>query len=133
MSSIIEKRVVWIHGAAWWAGNKDSPNPARSLVDEGFAVAVINYRLSQQCPFPAQLSDCKSAIRWLRDHATGSISTPTRSASGAPRQVVISLLSWASPARRLPGKIRIARENGGMLMAGLELPPASRRLANRCW
>jgi acetyl esterase/lipase len=32
-------------------------------------VACINYRLSQHAIFPAQIEDCKAAIRWLRANA----------------------------------------------------------------
>jgi acetyl esterase/lipase len=39
------------------------------LVEKGYAAASINYRLSQQALFPAQIEDCKAAIRWLRANA----------------------------------------------------------------
>ena len=39
------------------------------LVAKGYAVASINYRLSQHAVFPAQIEDCKAAIRWLRANA----------------------------------------------------------------
>ena len=60
--------VVWIHGGAWWAGNKQGC-PAVYLTTKGYAVASINYRLSQHAVFPAQIEDCKAAIRWLRANA----------------------------------------------------------------
>ena len=60
--------IVWIHGGAWLGGSKDSC-PAVSFVPKGYAVASINYRLSQHAVFPAQIEDCKAAIRWLRAHA----------------------------------------------------------------
>jgi acetyl esterase/lipase len=60
--------IVWVHGGAWRAGSKDSC-PALSFVREGYAVASINYRLSQHAIFPAQIEDCKAAIRWLRASA----------------------------------------------------------------
>lgn len=60
--------VVWIHGGAWEGGSKDGC-PALPLLGRGFAVASLNYRLSQHAVFPAQIEDCKSAIRWLRAHA----------------------------------------------------------------
>ena len=60
--------VVWIHGGAWMAGNKDDC-PAVPFVAEGCAVASVNYRLSQHAVFPAQIEDCKAAIRWLRANA----------------------------------------------------------------
>ncbi len=60
--------LVWIHGGAWKEGDK-SDNPALPALAEGCAVAGINYRFSQQAVFPAQIEDCKAAIRWLRAHA----------------------------------------------------------------
>ena len=60
--------VVWIHGGAWWAGSKEGC-PAVFLAAKGYAVASINYRLSQHAIFPAQIEDCKAAIRWLRANA----------------------------------------------------------------
>jgi len=60
--------IVWVHGGAWLGGSKDRPE-ARRLVAEGYAVASINYRLSQHATFPAQIQDCKAAIRWLRANA----------------------------------------------------------------
>ncbi len=60
--------VVWIHGGGWQAGSKEGC-PAVPLVAKGYVVASINYRLSQHAVFPAQIEDCKAAIRWLRAHA----------------------------------------------------------------
>ncbi len=60
--------VIWVHGGAWMSGSKDYC-PARPLLEQGYAVASINYRLSQDALFPAQIEDCKAAVRWLRAHA----------------------------------------------------------------
>ncbi len=60
--------VVWIHGGAWMAGSKEGC-PAAPFASQGCAVASINYRLSQHAVFPAQIEDCKAAIRWLRANA----------------------------------------------------------------
>ena len=60
--------VVWVHGGGWEQGSKDRC-PAKALVARGYAVASIGYRLSQHAIFPAQIEDCKAAIRWLRAHA----------------------------------------------------------------
>ena len=38
----------------------------RQSLREGYAVASINYRLSQHAIFPAQIEDSKAAVRWLR-------------------------------------------------------------------
>lgn len=60
--------VVWIHGGGWSKGSKEGC-PALPLLSKGYAVASINYRLSQHAVFPAQIEDCKAAIRWLRANA----------------------------------------------------------------
>lgn len=60
--------IVWIHGGGWQRGDK-SRCPAVPLTAKGFAVVAINYRFSQHAIFPAQIHDCKAAIRWLRGNA----------------------------------------------------------------
>ncbi len=61
--------VVWIHGGAWSAGSKDRPRGLPMLLEKGFAVASVTYRFSQDAVFPAQIEDCKTALRWLRKNA----------------------------------------------------------------
>lgn len=61
--------IVWVHGGAFRMGSKEGPLPAEYL-EEGYAIASLNYRLSQHAIWPAQIVDCKSAVRWLRAHAT---------------------------------------------------------------
>jgi acetyl esterase/lipase len=60
--------IINIHGGAFRGGNKEMGVPSDYLA-LGFAVASINYRLSQHAIFPAQIEDCKAAVRWLRAHA----------------------------------------------------------------
>ena len=62
--------VVWIHGGSYRAGSKNVHSPAQPMVGMGYAVASIDYRLSQIAKFPAQIHDCKAAIRWLRANAS---------------------------------------------------------------
>jgi acetyl esterase/lipase len=60
--------IVWIHGGGWEGGDKGGC-PALSMVRRGYVAASINYRFSREAIFPAQIEDCKGAIRWLRTHA----------------------------------------------------------------
>lgn len=60
--------VVWVHGGGWKNGSKDRC-PAVWLVPHGFAVASIDYRLTDVAQWPAQMDDCRDAVRWLRSHA----------------------------------------------------------------
>ena len=61
--------VVWIHGGGWKSGNK-SRCGIRWMTEHGFAVASISYRLTDKAIFPAQIHDCKGAIRWLRANSS---------------------------------------------------------------
>jgi acetyl esterase/lipase len=60
--------VVWIHGGGWREGTKE-PAPFFLLTKNGFALASINYRLSKEARFPAQIQDCAEALKWLSANA----------------------------------------------------------------
>jgi acetyl esterase/lipase len=60
--------IIWLYGGAWKGGSKDSC-PIAFIATKGAAVVSINYRLTEVAPFPAQIYDCKGAVRWLRAHA----------------------------------------------------------------
>ncbi|MDP7206641.1 MAG: alpha/beta hydrolase, partial [Pirellulaceae bacterium] len=63
--------VVFIHGGGWRNGNKQSGRSlvARYVATGKYLGATIGYRLSDEATWPAQIHDCKAAIRWLRAHA----------------------------------------------------------------
>jgi acetyl esterase/lipase len=68
--------VLYIHGGGWVGGHtrhsgalEGFPRVLASLAAEGFAVASIEYRLSGEAPFPAQLQDVRAALRYLRTNA----------------------------------------------------------------
>jgi acetyl esterase/lipase len=61
--------IVYVHGGAWRAGSK-SDVPIADLLEHGFAIASVDYRLSTQARFPAQVHDIKAAIRFLRGKAS---------------------------------------------------------------
>ena len=74
--------VLLVHGGAWTAGNKDQLDfIARFLAGHGYAVVAINYRLAPKAKFPAQLEDCRDALRWMRQHAAEYHIDPTRLAA----------------------------------------------------
>ena len=60
--------VVWIHGGSWNSGSKDVC-PIGFMAAQNLAVVSLDYRLVPAATFPAQLHDCKAAIRWLRANA----------------------------------------------------------------
>lgn len=61
--------IVWIHGGGWRGGSKENCLPRNlGFVSFGYAVVSVGYRLSGEAPFPAQIEDCKAAIRFLKAH-----------------------------------------------------------------
>jgi len=61
--------LVSIHGGAWRGGERRIFNSLERFIRRGFPMLNISYRFVQEAPFPAQLIDCKLAIRWARAHA----------------------------------------------------------------
>src|SRR3954449_535242 len=62
--------IVEIHGGAFFMGDKTmDAEHIRALVDAGYAVAAVNYRLSGEARFPAAVQDVKAAVRFLRGSA----------------------------------------------------------------
>ena len=70
--------VVFLHGGGWQVGSRHtagpmyrgaSPTPFERMAQAGIAVASVDYRLSGEATFPAQLHDAKAAVRWLRARA----------------------------------------------------------------
>ena len=62
--------VLVIHGGAWRFGNrKGLSGYARLLVEKGFSCFAIDYRLAPKHKFPAQIEDCRAAVKWIRKNA----------------------------------------------------------------
>jgi acetyl esterase/lipase len=66
--------VVFIHGGGWIGNDKYAdmgymPNTVAAMLDNGMAVASIDYRFATQAAFPAILQDCNKAVSFLYDNA----------------------------------------------------------------
>lgn len=63
--------ILAIHGGAWMKGDKRSEEqyPMICGLERGYAVVCVNYRLSHEAIFPAQIFDCKTVVRFIRAHA----------------------------------------------------------------
>ncbi|MCR9202097.1 MAG: alpha/beta hydrolase [Planctomycetaceae bacterium] len=63
--------IVFVHGGAWRGGDRRAGH--RRLADYvasgQYAGVSVGYRLTDQAHWPAQIHDCKAAIRWIRAHA----------------------------------------------------------------
>jgi acetyl esterase/lipase len=64
--------VIMVHGGGFMFGDKADGaglTGVDQLVEAGYAVASINYRLSGEATYPAQIFDAKAAVRFLRANA----------------------------------------------------------------
>lgn len=62
--------ILVVHGGAWRMGNrKQLRGYAEALAKTGFVCFAIDYRLAPQHKFPAQIEDCRSAVKWIRANA----------------------------------------------------------------
>ena len=59
---------VWIHGGALINGHRESvPDRVKApLLDAGFCIVSIDYRLAPETKLPAILEDVEDAFRWIR-------------------------------------------------------------------
>jgi acetyl esterase/lipase len=73
--------VVSIHGGGWQSGDRTQTGDTLRLVERGYALASVSYRLTDAATFPAQIRDCRAAVRWLRAHADEYGIDPTRVAA----------------------------------------------------
>ncbi len=99
--------LVWIHGGGWQGGDKDSGLPRLApYAARGYFCASVEYRKSGEAQFPAQIEDCKCAIRFLRAKATQFNLDPERigvwgSSAGGH---LVALLGSSEYVKELEGK-----------------------------
>jgi len=116
--------LVWIHGGGWAGGNRESfQGPIEESARRGFVAATISYRLTDagpnkpatKNPSPAQIHDCKAAIRWLKTNAAKHHLDPDHvGVIGASAGGHLSLLAGLSDA------------DDGLEEAGTDKGPSSR-------
>lgn len=71
--------VLVVHGGAWRSGNrKQLRGYADALAKRGFVCFAIDYRLAPKHKFPAQIDDCRTAVKWIRKNAKTYNVDPTR-------------------------------------------------------
>jgi acetyl esterase/lipase len=98
--------IVWIHGGAWRAGSKDRC-VSLPMTTKGYAAASVGYRLSQHATFPAQIEDCKAAIRYLRANAKKYNLDPDRIGvwGGSAGGHLVALLGTSGDVKDVEGNL----------------------------
>jgi len=101
--------VVFIHGGAWRAGDKrGGVRMVAPYVDTGrFAGASVAYRLSGEAIWPAQIHDCKAAVRWLKAHAKAYNLDPDRIAvwGSSAGGHLVAMLGLTADVKELEGTV----------------------------
>jgi acetyl esterase/lipase len=101
--------IVFIHGGGWQKGDKSGGfrSVARFVESGRYAGVSVGYRLSGEATWPAQVHDCKAAIRWIRANAKEHNLDPDRigvwgtSAGGH----LVSLLGTSGDVKELEGDL----------------------------
>ncbi len=57
--------VVWFHGGGLTGGDKELP---KALMNKGYAIVGVQYRLSPKVNAPAYIEDAAAAVAWVFDH-----------------------------------------------------------------
>jgi acetyl esterase/lipase len=105
--------VVFIHGGSWVSGSRQDCMPAiQELVKAGYATATISYRLSGEAQWPAQIFDCKAAVRFLRAKAGDYQIDPTRVGVGgfSAGGHLASMLGTSGGVKELEGTLGANRK-----------------------
>lgn len=104
--------VLVVHGGAWRMGSRAQlAGIAHILAQHGITAVAISYRLAPAHKFPAQIEDCKAAVRWMRTEAAKWKIDPEHIggfgySAGAH---LVSLLGTTSPDDGLEGAADAAR------------------------
>jgi len=71
--------LVCIHGGGWHGGSRQQLDKSiETFAGRGYVAITVSYRLAPDAKFPAQIEDCKAAVRWLRANAKGLKINPDR-------------------------------------------------------
>ena len=105
--------ILFVHGGGWRGGDRKHGEVLKPFVQSGeYAVASVGYRLTDEAIWPAQIHDCKAAVRWLRAHAADYHLDPDRigavglSAGGH----LVALLGTTGDTEQLDGDLGEDRE-----------------------
>ena len=101
--------IVFIHGGGWRNGDKAGGigNLGRFVASGDYAGVSVGYRLSAEAQWPAQIHDCKAAIRWIKAHAAEHGLDPAKiavwgtSAGGH----LVSMLGTSGDVKELEGSL----------------------------
>lgn len=110
--------VVWVHGGGWSRGSKDdlpgsNPHLYRALLQQGYAIASVGYRLSGEARFPAPVQDINDALNFLHDRGSeygvdgSAVVMAGRSAGGHLASLVGLINGHSTPSFMKPALYKV--------------------------
>lgn len=132
--------VIVIHGGGWAGGSRKDFRPVcQALAERGYVTTTIDYRLVPEALFPAQVEDCKCAVRWMRAHAEELQLDPERigALGGSAGGHLVMMLGTMDAGDGLEGdggwadqssKVQAVVNLSGPADFMLEYPPVSRQI-----
>lgn len=113
--------ICFIHGGAWRAGNKKAGrNHLAPYVSSGnYAGISIAYRLTDEAHWPAQIHDCKAAIRWIRANAKTYNLNPDKIAAWGTSAGghLVAMLGTSGEIKDLEGELGPHRQHSSRVSA----------------
>lgn len=116
--------LVFIHGGSWMHGSADEVQKGfqfqllHQLLQNGYAVASVNYRLVSdegRPRYPGPLSDCKDAVKWLKKSAALYRLDTTRFAiSGTSAGAHLAMMTAYAPDALAPGDVSLSGFSSGV-------------------
>ena len=126
--------VLVIHGGGWRIGSKRQlAKYASSLAGRGFNAFAINYRLAPEYKHPAQIEDCRDAIRWIKQNSGKYGGDPDRIgalgySAGAHLASMLAVTGREKNGKDVGTKILVA-VGGGTPCEFMSFPPKNKTLA----
>lgn len=117
--------IIFFHGGAFWGGSRKDFQCIYALkgILRGYAVASVDYSLSDDALFPAAVQDCKAAVRFLRRHAGRYGLDPARFAvmgdSAGAYMAAITAASAHNPVLEESGAENADTDSSVQAMVGL--------------
>jgi acetyl esterase/lipase len=118
--------VVWVHGGAWRSGSKDDV-PVKGWTEQGLAIASVDYRLSPEAQFPAQIHDIKAAIRFLQANADKYAIDPDKIivAGSSAGGHLAALVGVSNGVKELEGNVGVSADRPARIRATVSFFGAS--------
>ncbi len=108
----VHPAVVMIHGGSWSSGDKfDLTFLGAALASHGYVAVVPNYRIAAPSPYPDEVREVQSSVRWVRAHA--------RELSVDPRRIALFGSSAGGNLAALAGTLGSGRNDRGDRVAAV--------------